>query len=483
MSTTTGSADLAPAADVEHIRASIDHPIVDGDGHMLEYMPLVFERLRELAGQAAVDRLAARTLRGGLPGGPEARFFWGTPAANTLDRMTATLPALMHSRLDQLGIDFAIVYPTEGLIAATLYDAEVRQAACRALNLYYAEAYAPFRDRLSPVAVVPTFTPAEAISELEHAVSTLGLRSVVMEGVVPRLGSPHGHTDLWMDTLGHASAYDYDPLWARCVELGVSPAFHASAIRWGSRTSTTNYVYNHVGAFAAAQEATCRSLVMGGVPRRFPALRFQFLEGGVAWAAQLLADLVGHFEKRNHEAVEQYNPARFDLPLAEELLRAFGSDSFVRHSGHYTEHARRWMASDVAETDDFAASLIRSSDDILDMFSKQFFFGCEADDPLNALAFDCELLGSPMPLNAMFGSDIGHWDVPDMQRVLPEAWELVEAGHIGLEAFRSFTFDNVVRAVAETNPHFFDGTSVPADRVAALRGEPATGSVGRGRSA
>jgi len=46
-------------------------------------------------------------------------------------------------------------------------------------------------------------------------------------------------------------------------------------------------------------EGTCRSLVFGGVPMRFPNLRFAFQEGGVAWAAALLAGIISHYEKRN----------------------------------------------------------------------------------------------------------------------------------------------------------------------------------------
>jgi hypothetical protein len=31
----------------------------------------------------------------------------------------------------------------------------------------------------------------------------------------------------WIDTFGLDSEYDYDPVWAKCVELGVSPTFHS----------------------------------------------------------------------------------------------------------------------------------------------------------------------------------------------------------------------------------------------------------------
>ena len=61
----------------------------------------------------------------------------------------------------------------------------------------------------------------------------------------------------------------------------------------------------------------------------------------------------------------------------------------------------------------------------------------------------------------MFASDIGHWDVPDIREVLPEAWELVEDGarHRGRLPRRSRS-SNAVSLWASTNPSFFDGTSV-----------------------
>ena len=62
----------------------------------------------------------------------------------------------------------------------------------------------------------------------------------------------------WVDALGLDSAHDYDPLWRRFVELDVTPTFHSTGMGWGSRTSPTSYVANHVGSFGAAGEALCR---------------------------------------------------------------------------------------------------------------------------------------------------------------------------------------------------------------------------------
>jgi predicted TIM-barrel fold metal-dependent hydrolase len=459
--------------EVARIKRRLRLPVVDGDGHLIEFMPLVMDLVRDLAGADVARRYGEFNRRALTPdqaGFASARVFWGLPEENTLDRLTVTLPELTYRRLDEVGLDFALLYPSGGLTILANPDDEVRRAVARAFNTYYAQAYAPYRDRLEPVAVIPTFTPEEAVAELDHAVGTLGLKAVVMSGVIPRERVADGERVPWIDTLGLDSPYDYDPVWAKCVELGVSPAFHGIGYGWGSRTSSSNYVYNHLGNFAAAQEAACRSLFLGGVFRRFPALRFSFLEGGVTWSCQLLADLLGHFEKRNRDAVRAYDPRRFDLARAHELLAEFARGPIAERAARYEEIARRMQeapAEHPAGFDDFAASLVTSEDDIVRVFQEQLFFGCEADDPMNALAFDRRLVPRGGRLNAVFASDIGHWDVRDLRDVLPEAWELVEDGLLTEDDFGDFTCANVVRMLTTTNPSFFEATAV-ADAARAL---------------
>ena len=65
-------------------------------------------------------------------------------------------------------------------------------------------------------------------------------------------------------------------------------------------------------------------------------------------------------------------------------------------------------------------------------------------------------------LRPMFGSDIAHWDVPDMTEPVAEAFELVERKLIGQAEFRELVFLNPVRLHAEMNPEFFAGTTVEA---------------------
>jgi hypothetical protein len=310
------------------------------------------------------------------------------------------------------------------------------------------------------------YTPEQAIEDLDHEVNTLGFKSVLLAGYVQRpvpavLDRAPDLKDyaLWIDMYGIDSAYDYDPVWAKCVELGVAVSFHSGSIGWGSRVSISNYMYNHLGHLAEGHHALAKSLFLGGVTRRFPALNFSFLEGGVAWAVSLYADIVGHWEKRNRHALDHINPANVDTALLQELLASYGptvsADSSARPAAR--------PAEDLATLDEFAACGIEQAGDIKDLFVSNFYFGCEADDPLTSSAFNTKVNPFGATLQAMFGSDVAHWDVPDMAEVLEEAWEMVEHGWLTEDDFRAFMFTHPVRFFTRTNPAFFKGTVVASE--------------------
>ncbi len=462
----------------ERIRASLNHPVIDSDGHIMESQPAAMTYLAEIAGKSAVDRYHAWQSR--LAPTREQQLderlmrlpFWNFPSKNTLDRATVTLPALLNERMAELGFDFTVLYPTMGLLANTVDDDEVRPAACRAFNRYNAEILAEFSNRMTPAAVIPMHTPAEAIAELEYSVQELGAKVVMLASFVrrpipaaERLSPEAMRFGQWFDTYGLDSAHDYDPVWRKCLELGVNPTFHTGHIGTGSRRSPSSYVHNHIGHFAAAGEGICRSLFLGGVTRRFPELKFGFLEGGVAWACSLYADIVGHWEKRNRKALENYDPTLLDRELFEKLYAQYGSEVLRKRldTAIYDEIQILTDSEDPATLDEWAACEIESAEDIRELFANSFYFGCEADDPLSAWAYRSEVNPSGARLHTLFGSDIGHWDVPDLREVLPEAHELLEDGRITEADFRDFVFANPARFWTSTNPNFFEGTAVESE--------------------
>ncbi|HLH76006.1 MAG TPA: amidohydrolase family protein [Candidatus Binataceae bacterium] len=467
------------------IRAQLKYPVIDSDGHTFEMGLVFFDYLKRVAGATMVDRYrrafdSGHTSSHWRENSPaqrrerrELRPTWrGIAAANTRDLATAILPRLTYERLDEMGLDHAVIYPTLGFQIEGVADDEVRQAAVRAHNLMKAEMFAEFSDRLTPVAGIPMYTPQEAIEELEYAVKELKFKAVMVPSYVKRpIAAVEkrypgvGQWAYWMDTYGLDSEYDYDPFWAKCVELGVSPTFHSLGYGWGARQSVTNYVHNHLGNFGASADAICRGLLMGGVPKRFPKLTFAFLEGGMAWARALYSDAISHWQKRNGEAIALYDPDRIDRALLKrEMVRAGGRFT----QGHEDQIldaliSRMYIGEDAALTDEWAPSGITSPQQLRDIFVNQFYFGCEGDDPLNALAF--RPMGTPFEarLKALYGSDIGHWDVPDMSEVLEEAYELVEHHLIDEDELRQFLFDNAVAFWTSTNRDFFKGTTIESE--------------------
>jgi predicted TIM-barrel fold metal-dependent hydrolase len=466
--------------DARTLHARLDHPIIDADGHWIEYGPVMKEEFRRIGGAAAVEAFEVASQR--IPNslrmslaerrrrriGQEA--FWSSPSENVRDRATAMLPKLMYERLDDLGIDFCVVYPTAGLSYHRMQDTRLRRAICRAYNVFAADQFDGLGDRIVPAAIIPMYTPAEAIEELEFAVQQLGYKVAMVGGLmrrpVPALAEEHPDASRfveWYDVVGLDSEYDYDPVWQKCRELRVAPSFHNGARSILLRNSPSNFCYNHIGHFASAGHAVAKALFFGGVTRRFPDLNFAFLEGGVGWACMLYADLIGHWEKRNRQAIEHTNPDKLDLKALLEFAQKYSSRAVVEAVGRgegLEGDSNSKLTGGIEDLDDYFRCRIEKKEDVRDLFVPRFYFGCEADDPINAWAFNRRANPMRARLNALFSSDIGHFDVPDMAGVVPEAYELVEHGLIDDGDFRDFMFANAVRFWGEVNPDFFKGTVV-----------------------
>jgi predicted TIM-barrel fold metal-dependent hydrolase len=447
------------------IRARLDHPVIDGDGHIAECQFALEEFLGEVAGKERARQYRSVWPMGGPHGATVKGFWWGMPSGPlTGDRALAMLPRYMRSRMDELGFDFAHCYTSMGLAFIFLVDEEVRRASCRALNLMYAEMFKDVGDRLRPVAVIPAYTPEEAIEELEFAVKELGFKAAMIGTEIrgPARpadgGDPFRHPTQSTRSIVMDAPHDFDPLWRKCIELKIAPVCHTSSRGCGMRASPSNYVFNHLGDFAEGANFFCRSLVLGGVTRRFPQLRFGFLEGGVAWALNLLNDLVEHWEKRNIDSLERnLDPAKLDVALLERLFAEFGDKRLTAARIRATPTHGMAVARP-ANFDEFALCQLRELDDLKALFIDPFYFGCEGDDRLTPLAFKPELNPLGLPLKALFGSDIGHWDVHDAKTVLSEAWGLVESGMMDRAAFRDFTFTNPAMLHLSMNPDYFAGT-------------------------
>ncbi len=461
-------------------KLGIDHPIIDMDGHVVELPAVTLPYLRDALGPAAFTRYVEReqaALYAGRTPAPLServltrvpqRGWWTQHTEHTAERAISLFPSLFRERMDDLGIDFAVLYPTTALTICSITDDELRQGLCRGYNEYYAATYGPFGDRMAPAGLVPMNDPAEAIAELEHC-HALGLRVVGLpEGVLRPIAKPHETAARWMmpgqawwfDVFGLDSIHDYDPVWRRAAELGLAVTFHGGlSPRPGVCTSVTNFSYNHVGMFMQSMYPLCKALFMGGVERRFPHVPMAFMECGVSWAVPLLSDMIEHWEKRRPDAMGDFDPAKLDRDDLVAFAERYGAGLLPDGGPSWAEALfdSPIFSEPPEDRDDWAAVGAPTRDDLAQRFSQTYFFGCEADDRTLGVAF-ARRNGLGIDLRPMLGSDIGHWDVAHADHVVPEAWEMVEHGLLTPQEFRAFTYDNAREFLTRSAPGFFDGT-------------------------
>jgi predicted TIM-barrel fold metal-dependent hydrolase len=487
------------------VREKLDHPVIDSDCHWAELFPILQDFIREAAGPAVMER--AKAIFGGFmaawyEASPEDRIskrilrppYWGMPTSH--DRIATLVPRVFRESMDDWGIDVAVVFPTTGLMLVQDFgDPELSMGAIKGYNLMVKELFGPYSDRVIPVGVVSLVRPDDALEQLEHA-HAIGLRQVVTGGSVVRAvgadiawqpwQSDRTKRSIYIDGLGLDSPYAYEPVWRKFTDLGIAVASHSGSIGWPDRMSPSNFVANHLGHFAQGHHLFARSLVLGGVTQRHPNLNFALLEGGVGWACNLLSDLKEHWEKRNRAILDShYDPRKLDREeLRRQLIRqADHVARFAEHVDNIIEHnidqmmagySQEQLAQLDLESDDFGLVDIPDKVTLVELFRRNFYFGCEADDPMTALAFDPRM---KMHLKPVLGSDIAHFDVLDATEVIHEAHELVERELITEENFRDLTFGNPVRLFAGMNPDFFKGTILEEAVTAELGAQKAAEAV------
>jgi predicted TIM-barrel fold metal-dependent hydrolase len=479
------------------IRATLNYPVIDTDVHTNDFTPALEDYIANYGGAKLVDELRraeSSRLNSKTDGKdwyqqtPEERQYnrtirspwWARVTRNTLDLATYTLPELFYERQAEQGSDYSVLFPNNVLAPAGA-SSENRQALHRAVNHYHADLYRKYSDRLTVVAGIPMNNPQAAIEELEFAVKTLGLKVANIPGGVKRpikaIADKYPAEQFpevakyasYIDFYGLDSEYDYDPFWAKLVELGVPVTTHYGSQGWTGRSSISNYMNNHIGHFGDGSQAFAKALFFGGVTKRFPQLRIAMLEGGADWGAHVYIHLVDRFSKRSLQGLQNYNPELTNADGLFELFERYGGEITNGHSlskaelvesvlgSSFNRYSRQPSAS---ELEDFAAADIQTIEDIRDRWVNSFFFGSESDDRTIGAAFNTKANPLGAKINAIYSSDVGHWDVPDLTAPLAESWDLVQEGVISEDDFRSYVFANPYKFYTEANPDFFQGTAI-----------------------
>jgi aminocarboxymuconate-semialdehyde decarboxylase len=165
-------------------------------------------------------------------------------------------PAERIADMDSLGVDVQVLSPNTGFYQYGL-DPQITKAIARDCNRELAEAVHAFPERFTGLATVPMQDPSLAVAEMEHAMSEMGLRGVIINDQI------NGHT---------LDEPQFRPFWKAVEERGAVVFFHQGGSTVVEHRTTRYALPNTVGNLVE-RALTFGTLVFGGVIDRFPDLK------------------------------------------------------------------------------------------------------------------------------------------------------------------------------------------------------------------
>jgi hypothetical protein len=267
---------------------------IDGDGHVIEDIPRLLEHMetpyRNWYGMGRAGAMALMP-RDGAPRALGDKFKDG-PGNST--------ESWLHM-MQEGDLDAAILFPTSGLFAGCLRDADYAVAFCQAYNNWMARALLKPDQSLLGVALLPVQDAAEAAKELRRAKQEAGL-------VGAMLPADGGHL------LGDRR---YDPIYQAAAETGLPLTVHASG-SWAADAHTTahqfpKFIQAHTISHPFGILRQFTSMMFEGVFERFPTVRFAFLECGGSWVPWWLDRMDEEYEHRGAEEAPnlKHKPSTF----------------------------------------------------------------------------------------------------------------------------------------------------------------------------
>lgn len=190
--------------------------------------------------------------------------------------------AIRIKHMDELNIDVQVIYPTI-FIFPTARRPEVDLALCRSYNRWMADIVKAAPHRFRWVVVPPLLNMERVIEELkfgkEHGACGVYLRGLEVDR---RLSDPY-----------------FFPLYDAAAKLDLPICVHSA----NGSIVAHDFFLDEPGfcKFKLAVVGAFHSLVMDGIPARFPGLRIGIIEVSAQWIPYAVHDLARRFQRRGKQ--------------------------------------------------------------------------------------------------------------------------------------------------------------------------------------
>jgi len=278
-------------------------PTIDADAHVIEsertwsylaaderrYAPMVLEMV---AGEVQEQTGPV----------PARRFWYSGDSIQPVDNAdTATMDAESRemgnvqarlAHMDRLDIDVQVLYPTI-FLAPCAHDAAHEAAQYRAYNRWLADIWKIAGDRLRWAACAPMYSMHRVRDELafakDHGACCVFVRPFECDRYV-------------------GESY-FEPLFDAAAELDLAIAFHSGT---ASYRDFAFHGGHNFGRFKLAMVSQFHWMLEYGIPKKYPNLRWAFIEASASWVPYALGDV----EKRLRRKGQKLS----DSPLADNNI-------------------------------------------------------------------------------------------------------------------------------------------------------------------
>lgn len=206
--------------------------------------------------------------------------------------------------MDRMGVDFQVMYPTLFLVEFT-DKPEVELALRRSYNRWMAERWAQSDGRLRWVMLPPTLTMDAALDEL-------------------RFAREHGACGVLKKGDREAGSWANDPyffpLYEEAQRLDMPICFHTGS-GVPDFTPAREFTFSRFYRILLPVVHAFQSLIVHGVPERFPALRFGFIEATASWVPFVLYEIRRRLEKNRERPTSVLRSTMEVEEIPEDILR------------------------------------------------------------------------------------------------------------------------------------------------------------------
>jgi predicted TIM-barrel fold metal-dependent hydrolase/nitrite reductase/ring-hydroxylating ferredoxin subunit len=245
----------------------------------------------------------------------------GGPPGSDLDFMR-------KQHLDPLDVEYGILQVLD-LFIFSQQNLEFGAAIQRAINDWQLAFWSDRDPRLKASILAGQDDTEFAIAEIERCAK---IGRYVQINVCPRANEPLGRRRYW-------------PIYARAQELGLPLGIHVGG--YGGHAPTgggwpSYYVEEHQSN-AHTMAAQLTSLVLEGVPERFPNLKIVFIEGGFGWIPSATWRMDRHFESLPQRGAASQAPA---VGICEGAFLVHDAADRRADEGRHLRSLIEWVGAD-----------------------------------------------------------------------------------------------------------------------------------------